>query len=88
MTSMVLGDSTLESLTPSVNAPLDLMQIFLMNILSSLSQKHILLDNRMVHKTLKGKKIEANPAKIGLTLGKIRIFKKGLINNNNKGGKK
>jgi len=56
MTSMVLGDSTLESLTPSVNAPLDLMQIFLMNILSSLSQKHILLDNRMVHKLWKEKK--------------------------------
>jgi len=36
---------------------------------------------------LKGKKIEDNPAKIGLTLGKIRIFKKGLINNNNKGEK-
>jgi hypothetical protein len=32
MTSMVLGDSTLESLTPSVNAPLE--------------QKHMLLHTR------------------------------------------
>ncbi len=77
MTSMVLGDSTLESLTPSVNAPLDLMQIFLMNIVSSLSQKHMLLD-RMVHKLWKKKQ---NPIQQKLdNSGQNQNFQKGVIN--------